>query len=298
MENKWKKIVVILLMGLLIGTTLLPNLSGKESFLIKPNSTVDNQQKPLAKIRKMIDSFYRGDTDDTIDQIYQNNIDDKVTVCLKKYDAEKGLIDRPIGSISFEKACMLKDTLADIWKSSDSLSEKIKASIDQLDEVQGLQFSLKNIFKSSYHQNDDTGISNTRILTTNTNDEVFNFLSGWGAFCVGQPNVYLFIGDRNITKYVIKETTDSENGGYNMSFFLEYGASGLMLPFIGWGYFGTAGLFGIDTLQNPMFASPNSFFALIIGTLFVSLSFKIGDPYLSMFELYLGVAGFPIAFPI
>lgn len=274
-RNIWKKVSVFTIFGLLIGTVILPNISSSGSFFTNHDYVDIDEGKKLTK---------------------EENDIDKVTICLKKYDSKEGIIEVPIGAITIEKALMLKSEFREIWQKNIPVTDKISKSVFLLDEVANIQLPLKNIIKPSDTQNEDTVSITNRILNDRSENDVFNFISLWGAFCLGQPNVYSIGGNRTINKLIIQENPQSN--GWNMSFFGEYGISVIMLPFLALGFFGTAGMFGVNTLQNPMFAFPTTFFAFIVGTLFLGLSFKIGDPYLSVFELYIGIAGFPVAFPV
>ncbi|MEF8848204.1 MAG: hypothetical protein V5A68_03635 [Candidatus Thermoplasmatota archaeon] len=228
----------------------------------------------------------------------QENADEKkVTICLKKYDDMGKLVDKPIGFVTIERAYELKNSLKDIWQSNIPITKKTRNSIALLKDIENLDLPLKNFIKSSAHQNENGNSNTTQISTNDAGGEVFNFVSAWGAFCVGQPNVILVFSEHDISTIFKKEYPEGE--GYNMSLFEEHGVSGLMLPFFGWGYFGTAGLFGLNTLQWPMFeSSPKAFFACIMASLFLGITFKIGEPYISMFEVYFGLAVFPFAVSI
>lgn len=261
----WKKITVIIVLGLLLGTSLLPTISGNERIY---NKMTDNG-KNLKPEKNQSD----------------------VTICIKKYDCQKGIVEIPIGSVSLEKANMLKNEFKKIWDKHQSLPEKIRKTLLLLDEETNLKLPNENFIDilSDYCKYASDSIY--RI----DSDNVFNFISLWGSLCFGQPNVYLVGGNRSIKP--IFRSEDPEGDQWNLSLFLEYGISGIMLPFIGLGYIGTLGLLGYNQLPKSM-DFPRTFFAFLFGVLFVSISFKIGNPYLSVFELYFGFVGIPVAFPV
>ena len=269
MNNKfWKKGTVFVVLALLLGTSLLPTIMGNDLTLNTYNS--------------MIDSEGNLETEKN-----QSN----VTICIKKYDPQKGIVEIPIGSVSLEKANMLKDEFKKIWDEHQPLTEKMRTTLLLLDKETNLKIPIEKFieFLSDYQRCASDSMQQT------DSEDMFNFISFWGALCFGQPNVYLVGG--NLSRKKILSYEDPEGEQWNLSLFGEYGIAGIMLPFIGWGYIGTLGLLGYQHCPSTM-DFPNTFFAILFGVLFVSISFKIGNPYLSVFELYFGVSGIPIAFPI
>lgn len=261
-QDFWKRGIVFAIILLLFGAGVAPSIIGD-------NAHVENRNDASS--------------------------DDTVIICLKRYDDKEGLIDDPIGSVSMEDAYILKNELENIWQKHIPISEKTRKSVILLDKIENLQLPLGNILKTSYYQNEPSQSNTSQLYSDNSDDVAFNFITLWGAFCVGQPNIYIITGNRTLKKYVITETPASET--WNISFFIEYGIGAILFPFLAWGYFGTAGLFGINTLQIPP-STPNFFLSILIGALFLGFSFKVGDPYISIFEVYVGGAGFALGVPM
>ncbi|MDG6219673.1 MAG: hypothetical protein QCI00_09585 [Candidatus Thermoplasmatota archaeon] len=221
--------------------------------------------------------------------------DGTVTICLKRYDPDiKKVIDDPVGTISLEKAQILTEQLSDIWMKELSIQEKIKVSLNLFNDSEMTQFTpIKNVIESynamTISQYPEGDITNTNYI--------FNLLSLWGMFCFGQSTLIGFFAPiYDSFEYIIQEYPAGD--GYNMSLFAEYGILGLVVPIMGTGFFGTAGAFGVRTIQNPLFTKPTAFIGLLGFTFLLGISFKFGSPGLSLAELYLGFAVFPLIFPL
>jgi hypothetical protein len=289
-QSLLKKVCVFIIFMLLLGISIVPTLSGMESSSLNQyctNAEIKNNAKTIQN-----PTFH---TSWKYDSVIEDSSTEQVTICLKRYDSQKKkLIDEPVGTISMKKALNLKGQLSDMWKMDSTIDEKIKGSLDLLDnsEIRNIP-QVKNII-DAFKEKDIAHHNKGDIFSK---DYVFNVLSFWGMFCFGQPTILGFFApifdDIELWGKVFPE-----GDGYNMSLLFEYGVVGLVFPFMGLGFFGTAGAFGIKTLQDIPFSSPTAFFGFLAFTLFFGISFKFGNPLVSLAELNFGFAGFPIVFPL
>ena len=125
MNNKfWKKGTVFVVLALLLGTSLLPTIMGN-GLTLNTNNSMINSEGNLETEKN------------------QSN----VTICIKKYDPQKGIFEIPIGSVSLEKANMLKDEFKKIWDEHQPLTEKMRTTLLLLDKETNLKISIEKFIE-------------------------------------------------------------------------------------------------------------------------------------------------------